>query len=228
MKQFLQLGRFYLLLTLILTTSALLVACGDPPTPTATVAPTRPPTPTATPIPPTATPVPPTATLAPIDTTEWGSVKSGGAELKAEPDANSGTLTKLPPFTIVAWRRKLPDESWLERLGGGWVRRQDVVIYNSEEEARRAVPQAAGTPTALPAYVPPSVRVNAPYTFPPVAGPSAIPRQLPTNPVPTQPPNSNPQPTRPVNTPTPVPPTPRFTLLPTPRVTVIYTAGQGE
>ncbi|MEI6046678.1 MAG: hypothetical protein WCS37_20180, partial [Chloroflexota bacterium] len=172
-------------LGVLLLSALLLSACGGE-QPTATVAP-----PTIvlspTPVPPTTIPTPvPTATLAPVATTEWGSVKSTGAEVKAVPDNSAPTLEKLSGFTIVSWQRKLPDESWLERSGGGWIQRREVIIYNNESEARRGVPQPVAQPSQIPTYNPNPVQVSNPsYTFAPITGPDAgfkinIPTPTPT------------------------------------------------
>ena len=188
MKQFSLIVRQWftrLLLVTLISGSSLLVACGDTAA-TAVVAPnlvlptaTTPPLPTNSPTPQ------PTPTIAPIASTEWGSVKSTGTEVKAAPDNSSATLEKLNGFTIVAWQRKLVDESWLERAGGGWVQRRDIVIYGSEAEARRSVPQLAASITPLPSFNPnPATIGPAKYTYGPVVGPGAVPQVLTTRPAP--------------------------------------------
>lgn len=132
------------------------------------------PTATATLIPPTVTPtpLPPTATPLPIvNTTEWGTVKSTGAEVKAEPNTNSATVGKLQGFSLVSFQRKTTNESWWERTGGGWIARDGLVIYRTEAEASRSLPQTASTgPT--PTYVPPA-QVNINYGDSVVVSPPA-------------------------------------------------------
>ena len=102
------------------------------------------PTPTAT-VPATPTPNPTPIPVKPLKTSEWATVKSTGAEVKSRPDAGSTTLEKLEAFTVVGWQNKLPDESWWERAGGGWIARNEVVIFKTETEARKNVPQPTAT-----------------------------------------------------------------------------------
>lgn len=185
----------------------LLAACGEAVQPTVVVVPTIN-VATPTKAPPTVPPTPvPTATLNSAATNEWGTVKSIGAEVRQEPNPGSPLIEKLAGFTVVAWQSKLIDESWFERAGGGWVRRDDVVVYRTEAEARRAVPQATPTDKPVPTYNPnplPTGKVN--YTFAPVVGPGAAPQyftQAPPPPQPTPVPGSQPTPTaaRPTATP---------------------------
>ncbi len=165
-----------------------LTACGGEqvgPTAAPSV-PTALPTIPATPA-PSPTPVP-TATLAALLTTEWGSVKAIGAEVKASPDTKAATLEKLGGFTIVAWQRKLPDGSWLERAGGGWLQRQDVVVYATEGDARKGVPAATLPPTSVPTYnAKPATIGNPAYTYAPISGPGSIPQLITKPPVPPTP-----------------------------------------
>lgn len=199
----------------------LLVACGGEVQPTAVVAvPTALPTATKapTPIPPTPLPTP---TLNSVATNEWGSVKSTGAEVKQDPDTSSATLEKLDGFTIVAWQTKLVDGTWYERAGGGWVRHEDVIIYGSEGEARRAVPKASPTPTPVPTYnSKPLPTGKVAYTFAPVVGTGAAPQYFTPVPQPRQPtPVPGSQPSTSPGTPTATPltiitATPKPTLRP--------------
>jgi hypothetical protein len=209
---------FYLLIGLTLSAMVLLAGCGAEPVP-APVEPTQPPVnlPTPTSAPPVATPTPfSTPTLPPIVTKEWASVKSAGADLKTAPDINSATIVRLPGFAIAALQLKLSDESWVERVGGGWLQRQDIVIYKTEEEARRGVPQSALTPSPLPAYAPPSGAGNVRYTYPPIAGAGAVPRQLPTTAPPKAAPNVPGAKPTPTGVPPTIPPTLPFSIPPFP------------
>jgi hypothetical protein len=167
-----------------------------------------------------------------MQTSEWGSVKSTGAEVKVSPDNRSATIAKLEGFTVLAWQRKLPDESWFERAGGGWVQRRDVVIYSTEAEAKRGVPPPSVLPTMVPTYNSSPVRVNNPaYTFAPISGPDAAFKVVINSPTPTSTtkPNSgntsgtgvagskSPE-VKPTATNTPVtPPPPLVSPVPTPR-----------
>ncbi len=139
--------------TLLLSWLMIITACGDEAVPAAvsTLPPQPSAPPTATIIPTTPTPQP-TATLAARTTNEWASVKSGGTEVKTEPKNDAPIVEKLGGFTIVALQRKLIDESWLERVGGGWLPRRDVIIYANEYEARRSAPQVTQPPTPIPTY----------------------------------------------------------------------------
>jgi hypothetical protein len=106
-----------------------------------------------------------------VKATEWGSVKSTGAEVKVSPDNRSETIEKLEGFTVLAWQRKLPDESWFERTGGGWIQRRDVIIYSTEAEAKRGVPLPSVPPTLIPTYNPNPAKINNPaYTYAPISG----------------------------------------------------------
>lgn len=119
------------------------------------------PTPTASPAPPT--PVP-TATLAAQKASEWGVIKGSGATVRSEANGNAPILEKLSGFTLVAFERKLVDESWWERAGGGWLSHDEVVVYSTEREARRNLPRPTPSPTAVPTYnpnQPPTVDVKA-------------------------------------------------------------------
>lgn len=189
--------------------SSLLVGCGGEVAPTTAPLPVVP-----TPLPPTPTPLPPTpqptATLNSVATTEWGSVKSTGAEVHAAPNTSSPIVENLAPFTILAWQNKLIDESWFERAGGGWVSHDSVVIYRSEFEARRGVPQITATPTNVPTYNPKAPTIGrANYTFAPVVGNGSVPQYITTAPPPQ--PTSTPRGTPPAAVgspkPTTVPPT---------------------
>ncbi len=164
----------------------LLAGCGGDAAPTL-APPTQPLPPTSSPTLPTplsvatntAPPPRPTAALVPLDTTEWGSVKSSGAEVKASPETGATTTQKLGPFTVVAWQRKLPNENWFELAGGGWVRREDVVIYRSEVEAKRSIPQVTAPPPTAPNFSSNPVQPGrANYTFAPIAGPGSQPQLI--------------------------------------------------
>jgi hypothetical protein len=160
-----------LLSTLCITLTLVFSACGSADTNTlpAQVAQAAP-IATSTPIPPTATAtVQPTATLAAVITAEWAVVKGTGAEVKAEPRSSSDTVERLAGFTVLALQRKLIDETWLERAGGGWVAKNDVIIYRNEAEARRNVPQATSAPTPVPTYNP---------NQPPTANPALVKQQI--------------------------------------------------
>lgn len=164
---------YLLLLAFIIT----LVACDSAPA----TAPAQVALATATePIPTATVPAIPTAqpTATPVKllkTSEWATVKSTGAEVKSRPAAGSTILEKLEPFTVVGWQNKLPDESWWERAGGGWIARNEVVIYKTEAEARKNVPQPTATPAPVtpPKLVDPqpaSINLQTRPTAKPVAG----------------------------------------------------------
>ncbi|NWJ98326.1 MAG: hypothetical protein HXX20_21445 [Chloroflexi bacterium] len=138
------------LFTLFALLSLLLTACGNEAATPVAIAPV--PVDTATPV-PTATPRP-TPTLAIVATGEWSIVKSTGANVKAEPNESLPTLEKLDGFTLVALQRSLANQSWVERAGGGWINRNQLVVYANEVEARRSLPKPTAVPVLVPTFNP--------------------------------------------------------------------------
>ncbi len=118
-----------------------------------TPVPTKTPAPTATPTPPpTATPVP-TPTPIPITKFEGFGIVKGKSRVWFFPNTTSKIVETTSLDGVVGFQNKTTDDSWFERMGGGWVEGVNVTRYPSYAAALAAIgaTQPPPPPTTKPA-----------------------------------------------------------------------------
>jgi hypothetical protein len=101
---------------------------------------------------PTVTPQP---TIAPqVATAEWGVIRKDSPVFKTA-SVTSGATERLKPNTLVAFEKKLADNSWFMRAGGGWVSGDNLDVFPTKEEAQaNLLPEPTATPAPTPVPLP--------------------------------------------------------------------------